>query len=100
MTVKMSLFHVECPELGCINIFASGRDEAEALVKAFLDYNNLGDYKYTVGDAIDPMHLDRASREYLLGACARNTPGFGIFQEGYGWKIAPAWDQPGSDSVG
>lgn len=90
----MKLYHVECPELGCMNIFAIGREEAEALVKSFLEFNYLTEVEYTVGEAIDPMHLDRASREYLLGACARNTPGFGVFEEGYGWKIASAWNQP------
>jgi hypothetical protein len=59
-----------------------------------LEFNYLTEVEYTVGEAIDPMQLDRASREYLLGAFARNTPGFGVFEEGYGWKIAPAWDQP------
>lgn len=90
----MNLYHVECAELGCMNIFADGRDEAETLVKTFLEFNFLTEVEYTVGEAIDPMHLDRASREYLLGACARNTPGFGVFEEGHGWKIAPAWNQP------
>ena len=82
------------PNVLTTDIFALGREEAGTLVKTFLEFNYLTEVEYTVGEAIDPMHLDRASREYLLGACARNTPGFGIFEEGYGWKIAPAWNQP------
>lgn len=39
-----------------MNIFAIGQNEAETLMKAYLEFNYLTEVEYTVGDAIDQVH--------------------------------------------
>lgn len=90
----MNLYHCECAELNCLNVFAIDKDRAEFLVKVYLEFNFAEHVKYRVGNAIDTMHLDRKSREFLMGALARNTEGFGVFVEEHGWMIAPMWKYP------
>ena len=87
----MNLYHVECAEVTCLNVFASDAERAGFLAKIYLEFNYAEGVKYNVGDAIDPMQLDRRSREFLMGALARNTEGLAVFVEGRGWLITPTW---------
>lgn len=90
----MNLYHCESAEINCLNVFAIDKDRAEFLVKVYLEFNYAEHVEYRVGNAIDPMHLDRKSREFLMGALARNTEGLGVFVEGRGWLISPTWKYP------
>lgn len=90
----MNLYHCECAELNCLNVFAINKDRAEKLIKVYLTFNYAENVEYSISDAIDPMHLDRRSREFLMGALARNTEGLGVFVEGRGWLISPTWNHP------
>lgn len=71
----MNLYHVECAEVTCLNVFAIDKERAGALAKIYLEFNFAEGVKYTVSDVIDPMQLDRRSREFLMGALARNAEG-------------------------
>lgn len=90
----MNLYHVECAEVTCLNVFAIDKERAAALAKIYLEFNFAEGVKYTVSDVIDPMQLDRRSREFLMGALARNAEGLGVFVEGRGWLISPTWNYP------
>lgn len=35
----MNLYHCECAELNCLNVFAINKDRAEKLIKMYLTFN-------------------------------------------------------------
>lgn len=89
----MNLYHVECPQLGCMDIFANDRDEATELFNFYLAFNSAGNITYRVSESLDPMQLNRKERSMLLEAANRNIYGFGISTED-GWLIMPVWEYP------
>lgn len=89
----MNLYHVECPELGCMDMFANDRDEVVELVNIYLAFNGAEHIAYRVNGAIDPMILNRQDRAMLLDAVGRYEHGFGIRDEA-GWSIVPVWEYP------
>lgn len=90
----MNLYHVDCAEVTCLNVFAPDKERAGNLAKIYLEFNFAEGVKYNVSAAINPMELDRRSREFLMGALARNAEGIGVFVEGRGWLISPTWNHP------
>jgi len=89
----MNLYHVECPELGCMDMFANDRDEVVELMNVYLAFNGAEHIAYRVYGATDPMLLNLHDRTMLWEAAGRNQHGFGIRSQD-GWTIIPVWEYP------
>lgn len=57
----------------------------------YLTFNFAEKVEYPVGNATDPMLLDRKARSMLMDAARRDTKGFGVLKAD-GWRIIPVWD--------
>lgn len=89
----MNLYHVECPELGCMDVFAHDRDKVVELMSIYLALNHAKTVMYWVNEATDPMLLNSKERSMLLQAAGLDVQGFGIRKEDR-WEIIPFWEYP------
>lgn len=71
----MNLYHCECAELNCLNVFAIDKDRAQFLVKVYLEFNYAEHVKYRVGktSTTSTGHTVPSSEKHRMKASVKGS---------------------------